>query len=194
VKLQGKRSRLFAWLTGGILGVLGIGFAAYWWSPTILSVDSGECRAGALIVLGGDTYGRPLRAAELFKGNAAPFVIVSGSGDCEEMVGALKQFGVPESVISREDKSSNTKENAQYSIALVKQAGITNAIIVTSWYHSRRALCTFRKLAPGMQLYSRPSYYGRNRSDWSRTGNSRHIRSEYLKLLYYWVRYGVCPL
>jgi uncharacterized SAM-binding protein YcdF (DUF218 family) len=85
-------------------------------------------------------------------------------------------------------------ENAEFSVAILRRGGLTNAIIVTSWYHSRRALNCFRHAAPEMQFYSRPSYDGLVRAEWSRNGMGTNIRAEYMKLMGYWVRYGVCPL
>lgn len=184
------------WLARGLLAVV-VFFAAavlvYRSSPTLLTVDSGECRAGAIVVLGGEPYGRPLRAAELFRSGAAPLIIASGDGDCEEVVRALKVDGVPESAILREDKSGSTKQNAEFSVALLRRAHLTNAIVVTSWFHSRRALNTFRKTAPEIRFYSRPSYWGLDRSMWSEHDLGRRIRVEYPKLLAYWLLYGVSP-
>src|ERR1035441_10336009 len=74
------------------------------------------------------------------------------------------------------------------------QKGAKRVIIVTSWYHSRRALHAFQHYAPDIQFYSRPAYFGYPRTQWSRAGISGYIRAEYVKLAGYWVCYGVCPL
>jgi uncharacterized SAM-binding protein YcdF (DUF218 family) len=181
-----------AGLVSTLLFLLALG--AYYRAPALLTVDSGKCNAGAMVVLGGDPIGRPLRAAELFDEGAAPVVIVSGDGDNEEVARALMARGVPASAILREAKSGSTEQNAEMSVAVLKSRGITSAIIVTSWFHSRRALQTFRKVAPEITFYSRPSSYALSRAEWSRTGTSAHIRAEYLKLAGYWVCYGVCPI
>lgn len=157
----------------------------------LLCVDSGSATAGALVVLGGDTNGRPRQAAILFNQGCAPRIIVCG-GDVYRQV--LLQAAVPDTAIQLETESRNTKENAAFSVTLLREAGVTNAIIVTSWYHSRRALNCFRKVAPDIEFYSRPSYEGLlDRSEWSRNGIGVHIRDEYIKLLGYWVRYGIAP-
>lgn len=190
-KLRVKR--VLGWLGVAAGALLVAAVAVYRSAPALLTVDSGEYKAGAMVVLGGDTYGRPARAAELFKSGAAPVVIASGAGDSAEMVRALKQNGVPESAIWREERSGSTWENAKFSAALLRRAGVTNAIVVTSWYHSRRALATFRKVAPEMRFYSRPSYWGVERGMWSQHGIGSHVRAEYVKVIGYWVRYGVRP-
>ncbi len=187
--LKTKVRLVLVWLalSSGVLFIAAL--ALYRSAPGLLTVDSGPCRAGALVVLGGDSYGRPLRAAELFRSNAAPVVVASGDGDCEEMVRALKQHGVPETAIWREDKSGNTKQNAEFTVALLRRAQVTNAIVVTSWYHSRRALRAFRRAAPEMQFYSRPSYWGVERSMWAQHGIGAHVRAEYVKLAWYFLKY-----
>jgi uncharacterized SAM-binding protein YcdF (DUF218 family) len=167
--------------------------AAYNASPRLLTIDSGRSSAGALVVLGGDPRGRPARAAELFAAGEAPLVVVSGNGDWNETESALKSRGVPAANIVVESRSRTTKENAELSVALLRRAGLTNAIIVTSWFHSRRALNCFRHAAPEMRFYSRPCYAGWNRAAWSRNGVGIHIRAEYVKLLGYWVWYGIAP-
>jgi uncharacterized SAM-binding protein YcdF (DUF218 family) len=195
-----------------------------------------------LLVLGGGSNERAIRAAELFRSGAAPRIIVSGSGDGEQNKRLLVSKGVPPAAIELEGKSRSTKENAQFSIPLLRAmgaegrgrttemlksegqgtedgglgqatphptlspagaeravqrtrpAGVRRVIIVTSWYHSRRALACFEHYAPDITFYSRPSYFAYPRVEWRLKGIGGPIKSEYVKLLGYWVCYGVCPL
>ncbi|MEI8287863.1 MAG: YdcF family protein [Verrucomicrobiota bacterium] len=157
----------------------------------VLMVDSGPVTADAMVVLGGFTTERPQRAAELFQSGEAPKIILSGRGDGLVNRQRLRKLGVPENAVIVEDRSTSTFENAQFSIPLLRQMGGRRVIIVTSWYHSRRALATFRHLAPDLQFYSRPAWLGYE------TGNRKLIRGymrlEYPKLLGYWLRHGICP-
>jgi uncharacterized SAM-binding protein YcdF (DUF218 family) len=175
----------------GLLVLLGL--AAFLFPHEVLCVDSGEVQADALVILGGGSYERATRAAELFKSGDAPRVMVSGQGDGQEYKRLLLSKGVPSAAIEVEGKSRSTKQNAQLSIPLLRGLGARRVIIVTSWYHSRRALRTFQHYAPDLQFYSRPSYFAYPRSDWSPQGITRYIRGEYVKLAGYWVCYGVCP-
>jgi uncharacterized SAM-binding protein YcdF (DUF218 family) len=75
----------------------------------------------------------------------------------------------------------------------MRATGAQSAILVTSWYHSRRALRCFEHYAPDLKFYVRPAYFGFERRRWARDGMTGQIRFEYLKLLGYWVCYGVCP-
>jgi|ERR1039458_8816107 uncharacterized SAM-binding protein YcdF (DUF218 family) len=221
-----KRTLLALTALLGLCGILAFAFP-----QQVLCVDSGVVQADALVVLGGGLLERPARAAELFRSGAAPKIIVSGAGDDEDNKRLLVSKGVPPGAIELESKSRSTKQNAQFSIPLLRAliardrratphpilspseaerevgglrpaGGGHNAatpqhrktvVLVTSWYHSRRALHTFQHYAPDIQFYSRPSYYGYPRTQWSREGISGYIRAEYVKLAGYWVCYGVCP-
>jgi uncharacterized SAM-binding protein YcdF (DUF218 family) len=158
-----------------------------------LCVDSGPAQADAMVVLGGGSAERPERAAELFKEHAAPRIIVSGRGDCEVNRQLLLQDGVPATAIAAESQSHSTWENAQFTVKLFREQKLRRVILVTSWYHSRRALVCFRHYAPEIKFYSRPSYAAYARADWPGRRFARRVYLEYPKLLGYWIGYGVCP-
>ena len=179
-------------LVGLVLSIALLG-AGYFFPKTFLCVDSGKVSAEAIIVLGGGSHERPQRAAELFKEHAAPRIIISGVGDDGINRRLLLRAGVPASAIQVENKSETTSENARFTIKLMREENIHNAILVTSWYHSRRALQCFEHYAPELKFYSRPSYFASTRTEWEHKGITRRIYLEYLKLPGYWIRYGVCP-
>jgi uncharacterized SAM-binding protein YcdF (DUF218 family) len=180
---------LVRWFGGVALLLTLAMLAGYCWSPEILCIDSGDTRSGALVVLGGDFAGRSARACELYHRGAAPVVLASDQG--EDMFNCLTNGGVPPQVIWRESESTSTKENALFCVAILRKAGLTNAIIVTSWYHSRRALNCFRKAAPEMTFYSRPTVADQPHSAWLNRRDRYYVRWEYAKLAYYWARWGV---
>ena len=151
-------------------------------------------KADVIVVLGGGWPDRSERAAALFKEGEAPKILVSGFGDCESNEKLLERNGVTNTAIILEPKSRTTRENAEFSIPLLRQIGAHHVIIVSSWYHSRRALACFEHYAPDITFYSRPSYYGYLRAEWRSKGIGSFVKSEYVKLLGYWVCYGVCPL
>jgi len=178
-----------------MIGLAALLAVAAWWLPhQVLCVDSGTTRADAIVLLGGGSYERPARAAELFKEHAAPKIIITGAGDDQINRHLLLKAGVPASAIQMESASRSTRENALLTIPLLQADGATNVILVTSWYHSRRALKCFRHYAPEMRFYSRPSYYAYARAEWTPQGIRRRIRAEYPKLAGYWICYVVCPL
>jgi len=182
------------WLLGLLpASAVVVGGIAFIFPHQLLNLESGDVKADALIVLGGGPEERPARAAELFKAGAAPIILVSGFGDYQISVEILKRDGVPETAIFGESRSISTLENARFSIPLLRQMGARRVIIVTSWYHSRRAMACFRHAAPDIEFYSRPAYLTYPRSQWGRLNTSSHIRTEYIKLLGYWVCHGVPP-
>jgi uncharacterized SAM-binding protein YcdF (DUF218 family) len=184
----------YLWRAFGLLVTVAIllGLTAFFFPQQVLTVDSGSVKADALVVLGG-TPDRAERAAELFKEGEAPEILVSGKGDCASNEKLLEKEGVTNAAIILESKSHTTRENAEFSIPLLRQMGAQRVIIVTSWYHSRRALACFEHYGAGIKFYSRPSYFAYPRAEWHPKRISGYVRSEYLKLLGYWVRYGVWP-
>ena len=167
--------------------------AAFLFPQQVLTVDSGDTKADELVVLGGGD-GRAARAAELFKQGAAPGVLVTGYGDCELNVQILENNGVPASVITMEPAALTTLENAEFSIPLLRKMGAHRVILVTSWFHSRRALACFEHFAPEIKFYSRPSYIDYQPKKLNREGFSEYVNFEYVKLLDYWIAHGIWPL
>jgi len=169
------------------------GVAAYFYPQKFLCVDSGPVHADVMVVLGGESRDRPERALELFREQAAPRILVSGLGDDKIYRRFLTESGVPARLIQIEDQSRTTKENAIDTIQLLHKQNVRRIIIVTSWYHSRRALACFEHYGPEMQFYSRPSYFASRRADWARLKMTHRIYLEYPKLVGYWMCYGVSP-
>ena len=160
----------------------------------LLTVDTGPVKADVIVMLGGGIGERPQRAAELFREGVAPRIIVSGAGDTVGNKLMLVNRGVPPEAIELEPDSKTTRQNAQFTIPRLRAEGARRVILVTSWYHSRRALNCLRHYGPGIEFFSRPSYFAASRSEWHRNRMGHFIRSEYVKLLGYWVCYGVSPI
>jgi len=189
-----KRRRLWLKLFAGFAGLtIGVALLLWFFPQQVLTVDSGPVKAEIIVLLGGGSGERPARAAELFQTGAAPQVLCSGEGDCESNQRTLVRAGVPRPVIQLECDSLNTSENAQRTIALLRQQGVQRVIIVTSWYHSRRALNCFEHYAPDLTFYSRPSYFATDSAEWQPKGIKSYVRMEYAKNLGYLIRYGVWP-
>ena len=162
--------------------------AAFIFARDILCVDSSATHADVLIVLGGESIQRTARAVELYQSGAAPKIIVSGDGDGNDIGQRLVQAGVPASAVELENESRNTKQNAQFTSHLLKQRGVKSAIIVTSWFHSRRAGQSFSHFAPNVRFFSRPTFA---REPWE--SMFVHVSLEYVKTIWYGLRYGIFP-
>ena len=185
--------RRWLWLFGTLLAAGAVIFVLGYFAPQILTVDSGPVTADVLVVLGGGTTERCGRTVELFRQQVAPKILVSGAGSCLSDEQALMARGVPATAIVLECDSHDTFENAKFSVLRLRQMGAHRVVIVTSWYHSRRALACFNKLAPELKFYSRPTYDGSQRSEWKWKTLGVYIRNEYLKLIGYVFWHGVWP-
>ena len=187
--------RKFFWRSAIIvlLATAVIAGVAYFHPQTFLCVDSGEVRGDVMVVLGGGVHDRPAHAADLYSRQDAPAIILTGAGDDLINWRILHDAGVPAKAIQIENKSLNTQENALYTIKLLRARHYHRIILVTSWYHSRRALKTFAHYAPDLTFYSRPSYFALARKDWAKSWTGHRSHLEFIKLAGYWIRYGVNP-
>lgn len=90
-------------------------------------------------------------AARLYHAGKAPLLVLSGGGgrklnrtEAAAMKLLLSDLGVPASAMILEGRSRNTRENAQFSAALLREKGIDTVLLVTSAMHMCRALTHFR--------------------------------------------------
>lgn len=117
-----------------------------------------------ITVSGGDTQARTQEAIDLYENGWAPRLIFSGaaldkSGPSNAAVmreQAIKQ-GVPEAVITIEEQSETTKENAEKTKDILVDENIHSAIVVTSSYHMKRTLLEFRDRAPNVNFRAHPT-------------------------------------
>jgi uncharacterized SAM-binding protein YcdF (DUF218 family) len=148
-------------------------------------------KTDAIIVLGGDSTSRAVRAGQLFMRGLAPRIVIAGDGDCRYIEEILIQAGVPQDRIEVECLSRNTWENAQLSEPILRRLGVRSAIVVTNWYHSRRALICFRAAAPDIVFFSSPIGQPTPFLRLIGTSEGVNVMREYVKLAWYAVRYGL---
>ena len=144
-----------------------------------------------IVVLGGDGPMRAAKAAALYRSLAPdhPSVLISGNGDCAYIAAAMIDRGVPADRILLECASRNTWENAKYSTPMLRRIGARRAVLVTSWFHMRRAIGCFRIFNPGVEWGMAP--VERRRSLWEIAWDIEGIEAakEYLKVVWYTIRY-----
>jgi hypothetical protein len=126
-------------------------------SPWLLTIRDVPTHADAIVVLGGDWVWRPKQAAELYHEGWASRIVVSGKGEAPYLRRELVKRGVPASAVLLEDQAMNTWQNAQYSVRLLGREKAGKVIIVTSWFHSRRAMQCFCHYASPIQFISVPT-------------------------------------
>lgn len=132
-------------------------FAAIILADPLLTVRDDVQKADAMVVLGGDGPTRATRAAELWNEGVAPAVVIAGDGDCTYIADQMVSDGVDRAQISLDCLSRDTWENAKNAIDILEKMGVKHAVVVTNWFHSRRALDTFRYLEPSIEWSSRPA-------------------------------------
>jgi uncharacterized SAM-binding protein YcdF (DUF218 family) len=96
---------------------------------------------------------RITEAVDLWReGRVRNLLITSGNGELSEQVAEApglavwaERQGVPENAVAVESKSRNTKENAEFSLAIVHERHWKSFVLVTSAVHMRRSEAIFRK-------------------------------------------------
>lgn len=178
--MKGMRRLLFALLVLALLGICcaaGLMGFVYYKETHLPPVGDSD----VIIVLGAQVKAdgtpsvaleRRLTAALESYHEDRQLIIVCGAQGANEprpegdvMRDWLLARGVPETDILKETKSLNTRENLRYAKALMKEHGLTQALVVTSDYHVARALVLCRQegiAATGKGSPSKPEYFIKN--------------------------------
>ncbi|MEP7353734.1 MAG: YdcF family protein [Acidobacteriota bacterium] len=117
-------------------------------------------KAEIVLVLSGDGSGdRILKAAELVREGYAPNVLVSGPDmnyglyECDMAIPFAVKHGYPEAYFTHfENSGRSTADEAQFAVKELRRRGIHRLMIVTSDYHTRRALRDYRLIAPDLDM------------------------------------------
>jgi uncharacterized SAM-binding protein YcdF (DUF218 family) len=208
-----RKNKLFKWAW-----ILAIAFAGWIllapFLAKILIIKKPLERADVIIVLAGSaTYGeRTRRAAELFKQGVAPRILLTDDGERSGWSRA-EQRNTPFVELARRNLIENGVPAENIEILLPQVAGTiyearllqqklteTNwqsILLVTSAYHTRRALRTFEQVLEGAGVTAEigiespspgeqtplPGFWWLSSLGWNL------VAGEYVKLVYYWVYY-----
>jgi uncharacterized SAM-binding protein YcdF (DUF218 family) len=159
--------------------------------------------ADAIVVISGGGLERPEKGIAIYKEGFAPLLVFSGAareGEISnaEAMGALAQKqGVESAQIILEEDSRDTFENARNVAKIIKERNLQSIILVSSSYHQRRALISFRRaLGKNISVISvpaSPSWY-RKDSWWDDARSREILRSELTKIgLLYLTRTNNAP-
>jgi uncharacterized SAM-binding protein YcdF (DUF218 family) len=185
---------------------------AAWAGAWALVARDDPQRADAIVVFSGsvDYAERAEHAARLYGEGRARRVILTNDGGrsgwsseqqrnplfVERAAEVLRRAGVPAENI---EAPAQTVEGTYAEAVFVKEyaagRGFRSLIFVTSWYHSRRARWTIRRvysdgaIAAGLDAAPAGSPT-RLATWWLRPEGWRTAAAEYPKLVYYWLRYG----
>lgn len=172
--------------------IRGAGFTHFWKEYLVVSVPMSH--ADALIVPGGEPLARPLEAVRLYKQGVANKIFVTGFGDASSIRKVLLEGGVPASAIALESRAKTTHANAVLLKPMLDRANVRSALIITSPFHTRRVLATFRKVIPGIRFGVTDASIRWWSVPEGKTDLNRFALIEFLKTAEYWFLYGVSPL
>ncbi len=115
-------------------------------------------KSDAIILLEGDGYCRIQQAVDLYKQGWSKHIVVSGGifnpsyGSFPDLVGRIKKKGMAEKHLISENKSQNTREQAENVMELARKNKWKKIILAVSHYHQCRAFLTFLKAMNNAKL------------------------------------------
>lgn len=155
---------------------------------SLLVVEDPPAQADVIVVLGGDGPPRATQAAKLWHDGLAPLVLVTGYGDCDFIRDMLVRLGVNVEAISKECLSLSTWENATFAEPILIEMRARRAILVTSWFHSRRAVKRFRFVMPQIEWISLPAHRAVPLWRLAFSADGVQVFKEYAKTVFYDLR------
>ena len=210
-KAQKTQKRLRTVLKALLFFVVVWGIVA-WVAARALIVSAALNSADAIVVMSGSsTYKeRTHKAAELYRQGRAPLVLLTDDHTrggwssalqrnpffVERATDELIEQGVPaEKIRIVPGLASSTHDEALLLKDYTSATGLRSILVVTSAYHSRRTLRSLRQsfagtgtniglepVPPGSQTPS-PAFW------WLQFQGWRSVGAEYVKLIYYWLKY-----
>jgi uncharacterized SAM-binding protein YcdF (DUF218 family)/glycosyltransferase involved in cell wall biosynthesis len=193
-----------------VLGVLGVYVLLFqtnfiWWSAAPLKLSAPPVKADAIVVFaggvgesgraGGGYQERVKKAIDLYKAGYAPYLVLSSGfvysfREAEIMRALAVDQGVPSSAIALELKAANTYENVKFVKEILDDYRWKKVLLVSSPYHMRRAVMTWRRQAPEITVIPTPpdqsQFYEHARG--ASLEQIRGILWEYLATFAYWRR------
>ena len=174
-----------------------------WWLAEPLRIVETPQPADAVVVFaggvgesgraGGGVQERIGKAVELYQAGVAPRVIISSGfvftlREAEVMKAIAIDNGVPADAIVLEQAASNTYENVVFTHRILSANNWRRVALVSSPYHMRRALLTWRKVAPEVRVFATPpldtQFYAHERG--ASAEQIRGLLQEYVAIVYYW--------
>lgn len=186
-------------------------FAA-WAAARLLITEAPLAKADAIVVLGGSANyrERAREAARLLREGRAPVILLTNDNQrgpwssaeqrnlyfYERSLEEIHNAGAPDhSVDVLMNEVGSTHEEAKLVKQYAVDHGLKSVLVVTSAYHSRRALWTFARAFrdTGIQVGLTPVDPGADSPPpatwWLSVRGWRLVPTEYVKMIYYMVKY-----
>lgn len=206
-----RRRNLRRWALRAVIFLLAWSLLA-WVAARALVVRAELARADALVVLSGGSFylERTRHAATLFTEGRAPKILLTDDGVqgpwsfekernptyAEMEADELQRAGVPaESIEIVPQQISSTYDEALRLRDYAQAHGLRSVMVVTSPYHSRRALWVWQRVFrdSGILVGLDPATAGQQSPSpatwWLHWRGWLSVALEYPKLIYYWLRY-----
>ncbi len=195
-------------LKGLVLFIVAWGVLA-WVAARALIVNAPLASADVIVVLSGSSayLERTQKATELYRQGRAPLVLLTNDHTrggwssalqrnpyfVERATEELIKEGVPaEKIRIVPGLASSTREEALILKEYALAQRLRSILVVTSAYHSRRALRSLRQsfAGTGITVGLEPTPKGSTVFWWLQPEGWRTVGGEYVKLIYYWFKYG----
>ncbi|MBM4439461.1 MAG: YdcF family protein [Candidatus Rokubacteria bacterium] len=180
--------------------------ALLWGLGRPLMLDAAAKPAGAIVVLGGGVgesgeagggyQERVQRAVELYQTGMAPRIVFSSGfqftfREADVMRELAIGRGVPAAAIDVETAAASTADNVRNVLPILARHGVRDVLLVSSPYHMRRGVLTWRRLAPGVAVTPAPvrgsQFYTAHQTA-PTLQQLRGFAHEYAALVAYWLR------
>jgi uncharacterized SAM-binding protein YcdF (DUF218 family) len=183
-----------------------VGFAVRYSGETLVVSRQVEA-PNVIVVLASHEWERLPAAAQLARRHTAAKVLLTlpvhitstNCHDCSQRLNWLSEAGIdPDRVTVLPQRVTNTYDEANAAAAWVRGHQIDRLVIVTSPYHARRALATFRHLfdSAGVQAdigLATPLAGVDPTRWWLRHYDRQYVTYEWAGIIYYAIRFGVSP-
>ena len=176
-----------------------------WWLAEPLRVVQAPQVSDAIVVFaggvgesgraGGGAQERIGKAVSLYHEGVAPHLVISSGfvfalREAEVMKAVAIDNGVPAEAIVLEERAANTYENVTGTNQILTERNWKKIALVSSPYHMRRALLTWKKVAPDVEVIATPpetsSFYAHERG--ANLEQIRGLLQEYAAIVSYWWR------
>jgi DUF218 domain-containing protein len=191
VRARQVRKTWGALLVVGVPALL-IYLAAGGW---ILVVDHPE-QADVIVVLAGEYHVRPERGVELLRQGLAPRLMIdvprrADFGVTYSELASAFIASLPPGEVTRASLCSTSETSTQLEAQQVRPClqalGVSRVLLVTSDYHSRRALATFRHELPEYRFSAAAGYDARRFGQrwWQHREWAKHFAEETVKFAWF---------
>jgi uncharacterized SAM-binding protein YcdF (DUF218 family)/glycosyltransferase involved in cell wall biosynthesis len=203
---RAARQRSLIWIAAAVIAYLLVfQTPIIWFLAQPLRVSDQPREADAIVVFaggvgesgeaGGGYQERVKQAVDLYRAGYAPRIIFSSGfvfafQEAEVMRALAIDNGVPAHAILLETKAANTHDNVRLSHEILREHGWQRVLLVSSPYHMRRALMTWRRQAPEVEVTATPvpasQFYAHERG--ASVQQIRGLAQEVAAIVAYWWR------